>query len=488
MALDLYDWGYRTDDGHDADPFKLGNLVAVIADGSYITGPFSAGAYLTEPGLVVAEKHEAITNGLSLRAPLQPWDTFTAGTYGVAPNPIVPLLSSKVVRPPGRFPQKELVGRDAIVVDGALHNTGLVRPPFLSGIVAAQIVRRIPPPSVRQAISVAPLHTGLARPPFLPGLAAPRVTPFVPAGEVRTPVLVGPFHAGMVRIAFNPMLVQARIVTVVPLATVRKPLVVNRPVFCRDTKRRVDPLRPRLARRNKLPAPRYPIFFRPRLIDWGDRSSEFRGLYRVFGPAEFRFYRSSSAPPAESDTPFATSSTLPAAPSSTFADGRWFLAVSYFNGVYDSGFLALGPNGETWRELVVESSAGVESTPVAPLDVRLELRAGGVVRVVALYAEEGDARADTWSVAYTTDGSTPPADTPSVVEAFAFAGGPVVLVYDLPAQAHGTAVKVRVQARRGSSPYSYSPDSTVVTAVADALGPAAISGDEVWPGSLPEEV
>lgn len=226
----------------------------------------------------------------------------------------------------------------------------------------------------------------------------------------------------------------------------------------------------------------------PRLVDWAKRYHLARGLYRVFAPAVYRFYRSNSGPPVEGDTPYATSVTLPATPADTFADGTWWISVSYFNGVVDSGFLPIGGNGETFRQLVVAGGVAVGTPPSPPLDVRLELRAGGVARVVALYAQEGALRAATWTIAYTTDGSTPAEDTPTVTQAFARTSGVEQLVYDLPAQVHGTTVKVRVQVRRGSGPGVYSDGSTVLTLVADAQGPAAPSGGEVWPGSLPDEV
>jgi hypothetical protein len=159
--------------------------------------------------------------------------------------------------------------------------------------------------------------------------------------------------------------------------------------------------------------------------------------------------------------------------------------MSYFNGVIDSGFLPIGANGETYRVLVVESGAEAGSPPRAPLDVRLELRAGGVVRIIAIYAEEGSLRGDTWAIGYTTNGSTPAEDAPTVTSPFQNTSGAEVLVYDLPAQVHGTSVKVRVQVRRS---LIYSDGSTVLVAVADAQGPAAIPGGDIWAGALPDEV
>jgi len=46
---------------------------------------------------------------------------------------------------------------------------------------------------------------------------------------------------------------------------------------------------------------------------------EARGLWRIFGPAVYRFYRNQARPPRQGDTPFATSATLPHEPARRFA-------------------------------------------------------------------------------------------------------------------------------------------------------------------------
>lgn len=219
-----------------------------------------------------------------------------------------------------------------------------------------------------------------------------------------------------------------------------------------------------------------------------------RGKYRVFNAAGYRFYRSSSAPPAEGDTPFATNASLPHEPADVYGNGTWYLSVSYFNGLIDSGFLPLGPQGETYLRLDLAAGAEIVSPPQAPLDWRLELRAAGVVRVVAVYFEDplGDERAGEWAIAYTVNGSTPPEDTPDETQAMA-GRGLQVLEYDLAGQADGTTVKVRLQTRRNDGTvlvpdWQYSEDSSVLTAVADAAGPSAPASAVDWPGRPGEEV
>ena len=201
--------------------------------------------------------------------------------------------------------------------------------------------------------------------------------------------------------------------------------------------------------------------------------TDARGRYRIFAPAVYRFYRSQTTPPVEGDTPFATNATLPHEPADLFGDGTWFLSVSRFNGIHDSGFLPLGSQGETYLRL--DLAAGVEtiSPPAGPLDWNLENVGSGVVRIVALYVQDGAKRADDWVIARTFNGSTPATDTPDATEVMP-TGGLAVLSYDLAGQANGTTVKVRLQTRRFDSSQVYSESSDVKTITADATGPAAV--------------
>jgi len=217
-----------------------------------------------------------------------------------------------------------------------------------------------------------------------------------------------------------------------------------------------------------------------------------RGLFRIFNTAEYRFYRDNSAPPAEGSSPFATNATLPHTPADTYANGTWYISVSYFNGVLDSGFLPVGENGERYLRLDIAGGVETGSPPQGPMDWRLELQPSGVVRIVAHYFETGTLRAGQWAFAYTTNGSTPATDTPDVTQDLEDVGLDV-LSYALPAQGDGTTVKVRLQTRRndgtvGSPVWVYSEDSTVLTLTADASGPSAPVGGERWMGRLPEEV
>jgi len=225
---------------------------------------------------------------------------------------------------------------------------------------------------------------------------------------------------------------------------------------------------------------------RPQLFR-GHFFSGSRGLYHIFNAAVYRFYKSNSGPPVEGDTPFATNATLPFEPADTFADGTWYLSVSLFNGVHDSGFLPVGPNGETYLRLDVAGGAVVTSPPLGPVEWNLQLRPGGVVGILGFTIQTGADRATEWAITYTTNGSTPgtpPAVAPDLTQALTFASGLEILDYDLPAQSEGTTVKVRLQTRRNDGSWVYSEASTVVVAVADATAPVPPLSGRIAPGEV----
>jgi len=213
-----------------------------------------------------------------------------------------------------------------------------------------------------------------------------------------------------------------------------------------------------------------------------------RGLYRIFNTAGYRFYRSPHGPPTEDAVPLATNAALPYTTTATFADGTWYLSVSYFNGTIDSGFLPLGDAGETYRVLTLADGAATGQAPAAPLDWRLVASAAGVIRIVAAYYALGDDRADQWAIAYTIDGNDPPEDDPDLTEDLP-TGGLAVLDYALPAASDGVTVKVRLQTRRNDGTaetpvWGYSRDSTILSIAADATGPTTPPAIDRWPGPL----
>ena len=216
-----------------------------------------------------------------------------------------------------------------------------------------------------------------------------------------------------------------------------------------------------------------------------------RGLYRIFNAAGYRFYWSQGSPPAAGSTPQATSASLPYATTATFADGTWYLSVSYFNGVLDSGFLPLGPAGETWLRLDLAGGAVVGSPPDPPLDWQIAADGGGAARISAACYQADANRATAWSISYTTDGSTPAANQTSTLVAMP-PSGLAVLDYDLPAAAAGATVKVRLQTAQNDGTadapiWVFSAGSTVQSITIAAAGPTAPAGGVDWPGAVPIE-
>ena len=206
-----------------------------------------------------------------------------------------------------------------------------------------------------------------------------------------------------------------------------------------------------------------------------------RGVHRIFNTAGYWFFYGTT-PPVETDTRYDSNATLPDTPTDTYTDGTHYFAVGYFNGVIFSGFLAVGPNGEPYWRLDISSDVEITSPPKKPNDVRVELKASGVVRVLGLYAYTGDERADTWALTYTTNGSDPGSGSADYTATMA-TDGLAVFDYDLPAQAHGTTVKVRLQTKRSTS-YSETDSADILTATADATGPSAPPGGSQWRGII----
>lgn len=205
--------------------------------------------------------------------------------------------------------------------------------------------------------------------------------------------------------------------------------------------------------------------------------AELRGAWRIFAAATYRLYRRLGSPPEPGDTPWATSATLPTTPGDTFADGTWYLAVSYYNGVLDSGFLPIGPRGEPYRILVVDTAAEAPAPPQPPVDVRLEQRGGGVVRVTALYAEVGPNRADQWVVAW---GGGPVVWANTAVVAMP-ASGLAILEFDISGLADAEVLNLLVTTQR-SGDSAVSVNTAVLTVTVDASGPSAVPDVRRWRG------
>ena len=221
---------------------------------------------------------------------------------------------------------------------------------------------------------------------------------------------------------------------------------------------------------------------------------EARGLYRVFNAAEYRFYRSNSAPPEESDTPFATNATLPHEPVDLYANGTWYISMSYFNGVIDSGFLPIGASGETYLRLDLSAGVEINSPPKAPGGWSMVPSGLFNLRFTGFYYQTGTLRATQWALTYDMLGGTPgtpPAVSPTYTEAFVGTRGLVFFKYDLDFSAGVGSVEARLQVRRsddGGSTWQYSEGSDVKTHFILSSATGHVDSVGAWPGRLPEDV
>lgn len=236
------------------------------------------------------------------------------------------------------------------------------------------------------------------------------------------------------------------------------------------------------------PAPvAVPVVVQPVVVNpapWrGKYYANLRGAYRIFNTALYHFHYSSTGTPDPDAAAFETNASLPYTTTATYTDGEHRFSVAKSNGILNSGFMPLGNQGQTFQRVDVSGGAEVSIPPSGPTDWHLTQTANGVIIVEATYFEDSSTlRADTWSITYTTNGSTPAEDSPTATASIV-SSGMAVLYYSIPAQVHGTTVKVRLQTRRDST---YSEGSTVKTILADAEGPTASAAGDQWTGGIPE--
>ena len=224
---------------------------------------------------------------------------------------------------------------------------------------------------------------------------------------------------------------------------------------------------------------------------------EMRGLYRIFNATLFEIWHSASGPPLETDAPTWSPATLPFTGTGALADGAHYFSMARFNGVIKSGFLPLGPNGETYLRFDLSGGVIVGSPPRGADQWNLVVTGPGVVRVTGVYFEIGDLRADDWALSYTSDGSTPlvlPTVGSGTTNAFKTmpTGGLATLVFDITGVG-GATVKARLQTRRfDGGDWFYSEGSIVKEIDADNVGGIAGGADTffetAWPGRLAETI
>jgi hypothetical protein len=213
-------------------------------------------------------------------------------------------------------------------------------------------------------------------------------------------------------------------------------------------------------------------------------------LWRIFNAAEFRAYWSNSGPPVPGSTPQATGPSLPFV-TAGLADGTWWFSLSWFNGVFDSQFLPIGPNGETFLRLDLAGGHVTGSPPAGPTSCQLQNVAGGIVRIIGLATAAATMQfPESWAIAWTADGSTPAAGAASIFIPFTAGQWLGLLDYVLPAQAAGATVKVCLQTAINTGTalapvWVYSESSILQSIVLPTSGPSPPLEATDWPGELP---
>lgn len=212
------------------------------------------------------------------------------------------------------------------------------------------------------------------------------------------------------------------------------------------------------------------------------------GLYRAADPTleRYELYRGVDASPDLSGSPWATFASLPNT-TAALTPGHTYRFVLRRRNRWD----LLSRNvGETVVRVAANGSES-PAPPSDPSDVLVEAAAAGTVRVRAEYAylADGDDAADLFIVYVRSNGTNPdPAtDTPVEVDAVR-ADGVAKLDYTTTAYAEGATVKVIVRTRRSGSPDVDSTGSTVHTATATLLGPAAPTPADAFVGDAARQV
>lgn len=213
-----------------------------------------------------------------------------------------------------------------------------------------------------------------------------------------------------------------------------------------------------------------------------------RGQYRVFNAAEYRYRWNNARAPSLIDPIDETKATLDLTTAATFADGIWRFAVTFFNGIYDSGFLPVGPFGEPYLILTIDGGVVIGNPPQKPDSWSLRVvgnnpASTGVVWVDGFYTELGALRADEWYVEFSTDQVSWTPATQAVP-----AIGVAVLRKDIPSSwSDGAEVFVRVRMRRDDSGtwiYSDGIDD-VRSIIVNGEGPTAPLGGDQFTAPLP---
>lgn len=200
----------------------------------------------------------------------------------------------------------------------------------------------------------------------------------------------------------------------------------------------------------------------------GRAYATFRAQYRIANTPEYRVYwKADKRPIPGSDAVADSTATLPYSPSHTFAPGVWWIAVTWFDGLYESQ--------PRYTRLELAGTALVDNPPSAPDAFWLEQAAGGQVYCAASYAPGRDEAAatiaDAFALWFTTDGSVPGSGTADQTGSAAAIGVLATVRFDLGTVADGTVVKALVRMRRGAADSANTTEQTLVVGIGTATAP-----------------
>lgn len=146
-------------------------------------------------------------------------------------------------------------------------------------------------------------------------------------------------------------------------------------------------------------------------VPWRKKyQTQVRGRSRIFNAAQYRFYRKDGSVPVPGvDSAHATASSLPSTPAGAWADGDWYITVTYFNGVIESLPKLQPPDGTPAKFLEIASSAEVDLAPGDASEYSISAIAGAKIRAQAIYSLASDrGRGVTpthWRLSWTGDAS-----------------------------------------------------------------------------------
>ena len=202
---------------------------------------------------------------------------------------------------------------------------------------------------------------------------------------------------------------------------------------------------------------------------------QLRRYYRVFNTPEYRFYKSTTNPPVTGiDETWDTNSSLPHQVNEALADDLYYLAATYYNGIYEGGYTKA-------ERLLISGGESVDTPPSAPHSTWLEQRSGGVIRVHARYSpQDGETAANKFAVWYKVG-----AGTYNIIPNYTPSAALRRLKQDLPTQADDTLITVMIKTLREDDTGVYS-DAVEISITNDYDTPAAPDSAVTYQGDIPE--